>query len=80
MLQKVVHCYKNGPKKAIERTLKERQTVREIAKKVVKAIKWQSETGGNPDRKRSGKPKATAESEDGCFLRINSLCDRYLAG
>ena len=35
------------------------------------------ETGGNSDRKRSGRPKATTQSE-GKFLRVNSLCDRQL--
>uniref|UniRef100_A0A4W5NPY7 Transposase Tc1-like domain-containing protein n=1 Tax=Hucho hucho TaxID=62062 RepID=A0A4W5NPY7_9TELE len=33
----------------------------------------------NSDRKRSGRPKATTESEDH-FLRVNSLRDRRLTG
>ena len=37
------------------------------------------ETGGNSDRKRSGRPKATTQSEDK-FLRVNSLCDRQITG
>jgi len=35
-------------------------------------IKRHLETGGNSDRKRSGRPKATTQSEDK-FLRVNSL-------
>ena len=42
-------------------------------------IKRHLETGGNSDRKRSGRPKATTQSEDK-FLRVNSLCDRRLTG
>ena len=34
---------------------------------------------GNSDRKRSGRPKATTQSEDK-FLRVNSLRDRRLTG
>ena len=59
---------------------------REIAKKakvsvstVSYTIKRHLETGGNSDRKRSGRPKATTESEDK-FLRVNSLPDRRLTG
>ena len=59
---------------------------REIAKKakvsvstVSYTIKRHLETGGNSDRKRSGRPKATTESEDK-FLRVNSLRDRRLTG
>ena len=59
---------------------------REIAKKVKVSvstvfftIKRHLETGGNSDRKRSGRPKATTESEDK-FLRVNSLRDRRLTG
>lgn len=59
---------------------------REIAKKVKVSVstvfftvKRHSETGGNSDRKRSGRPKATTESEDK-FLRVNSLRDRRLTG
>ena len=59
---------------------------REIAKKVKVSvstvsftIKRKSETGANFDRKRSGRPKATTESEDK-FLRVNSLRDRRLTG
>ena len=40
-------------------------------------IKRHLETGGNSDRKRSGRSKATTQSEDK-FLRVNSLCDRRL--
>ena len=40
-------------------------------------IKRHLETGGNSDRKRSGRPKATTQSEDK-FLRVNSLRDRWL--
>ena len=42
-------------------------------------IKRHLETGGNSDRKRSGRPKATTQSEDK-FLRVNSLLDRRLTG
>lgn len=35
-------------------------------------VKRHSETGGHSDRKRSGRLKATTESEDK-FLRVNSL-------
>uniref|UniRef100_A0A8C9TZU4 Transposase Tc1-like domain-containing protein n=1 Tax=Scleropages formosus TaxID=113540 RepID=A0A8C9TZU4_SCLFO len=42
-------------------------------------IKRHLETGGNSNRKRSGRPKATAESEDK-FLRVNRLRDRQLTG
>ncbi|MBN3277446.1 CDYL2 protein, partial [Polyodon spathula] len=42
-------------------------------------IKRHLETGGNSDRNRSGRPKATTESEDK-FLRVNSLHDRRLTG
>ena len=42
-------------------------------------IKKYSETGGNSERKRSGRPKATTESE-GKFLRVNSLRVRQLTG
>ena len=42
-------------------------------------IKRHLETGGNSDRKRSGRPKSTTQSEDK-FLRVNSLCDRWLTG
>ena len=59
---------------------------RKIAKKVKVSvstvfvtIKRPSETGGNSDRTRSGRPKAITESEDK-FLRVNSLCDRRLTG
>lgn len=59
---------------------------REIAKKVKVSvstvfftIKRHSETGGNSDRKRSGRPKATTKSEDK-FLRVTSLRDRRLTG
>ena len=59
---------------------------REIAKKVKVSvstvfftIKRHLETRGNSDRKRSGRPKATTESEDK-FLRVNSLRDRRLTG
>lgn len=38
-----------------------------------------SEPGGNSDMRRSGRQKATHESEDK-FLRVNSLCDRQLTG
>ena len=41
--------------------------------------KMHLETGGNSDRKRSGRPKATTQSEDK-FLRVNSLRDRRLTG
>ena len=37
------------------------------------------ETGGNSDRKRSGRPKATTQSEDK-FLRVNNLRDRRITG
>ena len=43
------------------------------------SFKKKSETGANFDRKRSGRPKATTESEDK-FLRVNSLRDRQLTG
>ena len=59
---------------------------REIAKEakvsvrtVSYTIKRHLETGGNSDRKRSGRTKATRKSEDK-FLRVNSLCDRRLTG
>ena len=59
---------------------------REIAKeakvsvnRVPYTIKRHLETGGNSDRKRSGRPKATTQSEDK-FLRVNSLRDRRLTG
>ena len=42
-------------------------------------IKRHLETGGNSDRKRSGRPKDTTQSEDK-FLRVNSLRDRRLTG
>ena len=42
-------------------------------------IKRHLETGGNSDRKRSGRPKATTQSEDK-ILRVNSLRDRRLTG
>ena len=42
-------------------------------------IKRHLETGGNSDRKRSGRPKAKAQSEYK-FLRVNSLRDRRLTG
>ena len=42
-------------------------------------IKKHLETGGNSDRKRSGRPKATTQSEDK-FLRVNSLRDRRFTG
>ena len=42
-------------------------------------IKRHLETGGNSDRKRSGRPKATTQSEDK-FLRVNSWRDRRLTG
>ena len=42
-------------------------------------IKRHLETGGNSDRKRSGRPKATTQSEDK-FLRVNSLRNRRLTG
>ena len=42
-------------------------------------IKRHLETGGNSDRKRSGRPKATTQTEDK-FLRVNNLCDRRLTG
>ena len=42
-------------------------------------IKRYLETGGNSNRKRSGRPKATTQSEDK-FLRVNSLRDRRLTG
>uniref|UniRef100_A0A8C6Q4Q2 Transposase Tc1-like domain-containing protein n=1 Tax=Nothobranchius furzeri TaxID=105023 RepID=A0A8C6Q4Q2_NOTFU len=42
-------------------------------------IKRHSETGTNSVRKRSGRPKATTASKDK-FLRVNSLCDRWLTG
>ena len=38
-------------------------------------IKRHVETEGNSDRKRSGRPKATTQSEYK-FLRVNSLCVR----
>ena len=41
-------------------------------------IKRHLETGGISDRKRSGRPKATTQSED--FLRVDSLRDRRLTG
>uniref|UniRef100_A0A0F8APK2 Transposable element Tc1 transposase n=1 Tax=Larimichthys crocea TaxID=215358 RepID=A0A0F8APK2_LARCR len=41
--------------------------------------KTHSQTGGNSDRKRSDRPKATTESEDK-FLRVHSLRDRRLTG
>uniref|UniRef100_A0A8C4THI6 Uncharacterized protein n=1 Tax=Erpetoichthys calabaricus TaxID=27687 RepID=A0A8C4THI6_ERPCA len=40
-------------------------------------IQRQLETGRNSDRKRSGRPKVTTQS-DGVFLRATSLCDRRL--
>ena len=59
---------------------------RDVAKKVKVSvstvsftIKRRSETGGNSDRKRSGRPKSTTESEDK-FLRFNSMRDRELTG
>ena len=42
-------------------------------------IKRHLETGGNSDTKRSGRPKATSQSEDK-FLKVNSLRDRRLIG
>ena len=42
-------------------------------------IKRHLETGGNSERKRSGRLKATTQSEDN-FLRVNSLRDRRLTG
>lgn len=36
-------------------------------------------TGENSNRKRSGRTKATRESDDK-FLRVNGLCDRWLTG
>ena len=42
-------------------------------------IKRHLVTGGNSDRKRSGRYKATTQSEDK-FLRVNSLRDRRLTG
>ena len=42
-------------------------------------IKQNLETGGNSDRKRSGRPKATTQSADK-FLRVNILHDRWLTG
>uniref|UniRef100_A0A3Q4G9G8 Transposase Tc1-like domain-containing protein n=1 Tax=Neolamprologus brichardi TaxID=32507 RepID=A0A3Q4G9G8_NEOBR len=58
---------------------------RETAKKVKVSVSTvcftikRQETGANSDRKRSGRLKATTESED-MFLRVNSLCDRQLTG
>ena len=59
---------------------------REIAKQakvsvstVSYTIKRHLETGGNSDRKRSGRPKTTTQSEDK-FLRVHSLLDRRLTG
>ena len=59
---------------------------REIAKQakmsvstVSYTIKRHLETGGNSDRKRSGRPKATTQSQDK-FLRLNSLRDGQLTG
>ena len=59
---------------------------REIAKEskvsvstVSYTIKRQLENGGNSDRKRSGRSKATTQSEDK-FLRVNSLSDRRFTG
>ena len=46
---------------------------------VSSTIKRHLETGGNSDRKRSGRTKATTQSEDK-FLRVNSLRDRWLTG
>ena len=77
-LQEVVYCYHNGEKKTINKgrqtiiTLKSvGLSFREIAKRakvsvstVSYTIKRHLETGGNSDRKRSGKPKATMQSED----------------
>uniref|UniRef100_A0A3Q4HFK6 Protein phosphatase 1, regulatory subunit 3Db n=1 Tax=Neolamprologus brichardi TaxID=32507 RepID=A0A3Q4HFK6_NEOBR len=72
-------------------TVEERQTIitlknvglfyREIAKtfkvsvSTVPSPSNSTQKLGNSDRKRSGRPKATTESEDK-FLRVNSLCDR----
>ena len=48
-------------------------------------VQFPSPSKGNPksgetlDSKRSGRPKATTESEDK-FLRVNSLCDMRLTG
>ena len=59
---------------------------REIAKRtkvsvstVSYTIKRHLETGGNSDRKRSGRPKSTTQSEVK-FLKVNSLCDRWVTG
>ena len=59
---------------------------REIAKwakvsvsTVSNTIKRHWERGGNSDRKTSGRPKATTQSEDK-FLRDNSLRDRQITG
>ena len=50
-------------------------------------IKRHLETGGNSDRKRSGRPKATTggaswprQASEDKFLRVNSLRDRRLTG
>ena len=63
-----------------------RLSFREIAKeskesvsKFSYTIKRHLETGGNSDRKRSGRPKATTQSEDK-ILRVNRLRDRRLTG
>ena len=50
-----------------------------IVSKVSYTIKSHVETGENSDRNRSGRPKATTQSEDK-FLRVNSLRDRRLTG
>ena len=59
---------------------------REIAKQAKVSVSTVSyttkrhlETGGNSDRKRSGRRTATTQSEDK-FLRVNSLRDRWLTG
>ena len=93
-LQEVVYCYHNGKKKTIKKedrqiiiTLKSvGLSFGEIAKEakvsvstVSYTIKRHLETGRNSDRKRSGRPKATTQSEDK-FLRVNSLRDRWLTG
>ena len=61
-------------------------SLREIANKakvsvstVSSTIKRHLETGGSSDRKRSGRPKATTQSEDK-LLRDNSFRDRWLTG
>uniref|UniRef100_Q7M3L8 Orf within vasotocin gene (Tes1 element) n=1 Tax=Eptatretus stoutii TaxID=7765 RepID=Q7M3L8_EPTST len=84
-LQEVVYCYHNGEKNTINkgrqrdhynpskcrsflwRNCKEAKV---SASTVSYTIKRHLETAGNSDRKRSGRPKATTQSEDEC-LRFN---------